>query len=309
MPTQGIDNKVNMNKHAIHSTNYRALRISAILIFIYFFIEVFVAIKTGSLSLLADAAHEFSTVIAITISLVAVWLADKKATPKRTYGYQRAEILAALINGVLLLGMAIFIIVRGVQRLYTPVEMSSLPMFAMAIGGIGLEIASLIIMYKGQKESLNMKGSYWHIMNAFLGSIAVIIAAIFIAVANYYQADTWAGIIFALILIYAAYGIIKDSLNILLDKAPDKVDVLEIEKELLTIPGVVSVHHLHSRTVSSNITSFSAHMVVGNLANSEQILENAKQILEKQHGFSLTTLQLEDKNTIEADPRRLEYHD
>lgn len=298
-----------MNKHGIHSTNYRALRISAVLIFIYFFIEIFFALKTGSLSLLADAAHEFSTVVAITISLVAVWLADKKATPKRTYGYQRAEILAALINGVLLFGMAIFIIVRGIQRLNAPIEMSSTPMFVMAIGGIGLEIASLIIMYKGQKESLNIRGSYWHVINAFLGSIAVIIAAIFIAVAKYYQADTWAGILFALILIYAAYGIVKDSLNILLDKAPDNTDMEKIEKELLAIPGVLSAHHMHARTVSSNVTSFSAHLVVNNLANSKQILETAKQILEKQHGFSLTTLQLEDKNTLEADPRRIEYHD
>lgn len=298
-----------MNKHAIHSTNTKALKISAVLIFIFFFIEIFVAIKTGSLSLLADAAHELSTVVAISISLVAVWLANKKATPKRTFGFQRAEILAALLNGVLLFGMAIFIIVRGIQRLYAPVEMSSLPMFVVAIGGIGLEIASLIIMYKGQKSSLNIRGSYWHVMNAFLGSIAVIIAAIFIAVANYYQADTWAGIIFALILIYASYGIVKDSLNILLDKAPDNTDLVKIEKELLTIPGVLRVHHMHARTVSSNITSFSAHLVVNNLSDSKQILEKTKQILEKDHGFSLTTIQLEDKNMLEADPRRLEYHD
>ena len=298
-----------MNKHAIHSTNTKALKISAVLIFIFFFIEIFVAIKTGSLSLLADAAHELSTVVAISISLVAVWLANKKATPKRTFGFQRAEILAALLNGVLLFGMAIFIIVRGIQRLYAPVEMSSLPMFVVAIGGIGLEIASLIIMYKGQKSSLNIRGSYWHVMNAFLGSIAVIIAAIFITVANYYQADTWAGIIFALILIYASYGIVKDSLNILLDKAPDNTDLVKIEKELLTIPGVLRVHHMHARTVSSNITSFSAHLVVNNLSDSKQILEKTKQILEKDHGFSLTTIQLEDKNMLEADPRRLEYHD
>ena len=298
-----------MNKHAIHSTNTKALKISAVLIFIFFFIEIFVAIKTGSLSLLADAAHELSTVVAISISLVAVWLANKKATPKRTFGFQRAEILAALLNGVLLFGMAIFIIVRGIQRLYAPVEMSSLPMFVVAIGGIGLEIASLIIMYKGQKSSLNIRGSYWHVMNAFLGSIAVIIAAIFIAVANYYQADTWAGIIFALILIYASYGIVKDSLNILLNKAPDNTDLVKIEKELLTIPGVLRVHHMHARTVSSNITSFSAHLVVNNLSDSKQILEKTKQILEKDHGFSLTTIQLEDKNMLEADPRRLEYHD
>jgi cobalt-zinc-cadmium efflux system protein len=118
---------------------------------------------------------------------------------------------------VLLLAMAGFIIFRGIERLQNPMEVPSLPMFIMAVGGIGLEIASLFIMYKGQKESLNIRGSFWHVMNAFLGSIAVIIAATFISLWQIYVADAWAGILFAVILVWAAYGIIRDSFIILVD--------------------------------------------------------------------------------------------
>src|SRR5690606_31700086 len=115
-------------------------------------------------------------------SLIAMRLSARPPTATRTFGLLRAEALAALFNGVLLVGMAGFIIIRGIQRLADPVEMSAGPMFAMALGGIGLEIGSLAIMYRGQKEDLNIRASFWHVMNAFLGSVAVIIAAIFIAV-------------------------------------------------------------------------------------------------------------------------------
>ena len=165
-----------MSGHHGVSTNIRALRISAVLILIYFVLEIAVALSTDSLALLADAGHELSTFLAIGVSLLAMQLATRRPTTKITFGLLRVEILAALFNGVLLLAMAGFIIIRGIERLQNPMEVPSLPMFIMAVGGIGLEIASLFIMYKGQKESLNIRGSFWHVMNAFLGSIAVMVA-------------------------------------------------------------------------------------------------------------------------------------
>ena len=163
--------------HGGGGSNLKALRVSAVLIFVYFFAEITVAVVTGSLSLLADAAHELSTVVAIAISLIAIRLSNSPPTPTRTFGLLRGEALAALLNGLLLVGMAGFIIVRGIERLSDPVEMAAAPMFAMAIGGIGLEIASLIIMFRGQKEDLNIRASFWHVMNAFFGSVAVIVTA------------------------------------------------------------------------------------------------------------------------------------
>jgi cobalt-zinc-cadmium efflux system protein len=291
------------------STNVRGLKISAVLLLIYFVAEITVALVTGSLSLLADAAHELSTVVAISVSLIAIKLTHTKPTSRRTFGFRKAETIAAFINGILLLGMALFIIIRGIDRLSNPVEMSAAPMFAMAIGGIGLEIASLLIMYKGQKDNLNIRGSFWHVMNAFLGSIAVIIAAIFIQVGQVYEADTWAGLVFAIILIYAAYGIIRDSLRILIDAVPTRIDLNMIDADLKAIRGVKTTHHLHARTVGGGIETFSGHLVVENTENTVPLLKTAKSLLEKKYGFSLSTLQIEDESVFERDPKEIEYQD
>lgn len=287
-------------------TNTRALTISSVLIFLYFFAEITVALVTGSLSLLADAAHELSTVVAIGISLLAMRLSKRAPDDRHSFGLLRSEAIAALVNGLLLVGMAAFIIARGVQRLADPVEMSPGPMFAMAIGGIGLEIASLAIMFKGQRDNLNIRASFWHVMNAFLGSIAVIIAAIFIAVADIYEADTWAGMIFALVLLWAAFGIIRDALQVLSDATPTDVDMVKVRTELLGIAGVTDVHHLHARTISGPVRTFSGHVVLDNLSNAPAVLDAAKQILEDEHGFSLTTLQLEPTDLHESNPSALE---
>lgn len=293
--------------HGGGGSNLKALRISAVLIFVYFFAEIAVAITTGSLSLLADAAHELSTVVAIAISLIAMRLASRPATPTRTFGLLRGEALAALLNGVLLVGMAVFILVRGIQRLAEPVEMEAAPMLAMALGGIGLEIASLVIMYRGQKADLNIRASFWHVMNAFLGSVAVIIAALFIAIGGIYQADTWAGMVFAIVLLWAAYGIIRDALRILVDAAPPDSDIEGIRAQLLAIPGVESSHHLHIRTVTGSLQTFSGHLVIADDAEPHAVLQAAKQILDEDFGVSLSTIQLERPDLRENDPSQLEY--
>jgi cobalt-zinc-cadmium efflux system protein len=288
-------------------TNARALRVSAVLIFLYFFAEMAVAITTGSLSLLADAAHELSTVVAITVSLIAMTLASRPPTARRTFGLLRAEALAALLNGLLLVGMAAFIIVRGLQRLADPIEMSAAPMFAMALGGIGLEIASLAIMYRGQKEDLNIRGSFWHVMNAFLGSLAVIVAALFIAIADIYEADTWAGMVFAIVLLWAAYGIVRDSLRILVDATPADVDLERLKTALLEIPGVQETHHLHVRTVTGQIRTFSGHLVIDDTASPTDALAAAKEVVDRQFEMALSTIQVEPAGLAEHDPSALEF--
>lgn len=293
--------------HAGPSRNTRGLKISAALIFIYFFAEIAVALFTGSLSLFADAAHELSTVVAISISLIAMRLAARTPTARRTFGLLRAEALAALLNGFLLVGMAIFIIVRGVQRLAHPVEMNPGPMFAMALGGIGLEIASLLIMYRGQKENLNIRASFWHVMNAFLGSLAVIIAAAFIALWGRYEADTWAGMVFSIVLLWAAYGILRDAIRILVDTTPDDIDLDDVRKDLLSIPGVRSTHHLHSRTITGDVRTFTGHLVVADIKDHPRVLADAKELLDRRYGFTLSTLQIEAGEVDEGDPAILEY--
>lgn len=298
-----------MQGHHGASTSIRALKISAVLILVYFVAEITIAIINGSLALFADAAHELSTAVAITISLVAIRIAAREPTSRRTYGFLRIETMAALLNGIILLGMAVFIIVRGIDRIRHPVEVNALPMYIMALGGIGLEIASLVLMYRGQKESLNIRGSFWHVMNAFLGSLAVIIAAAFISFGKIYSADAWAGIVFAVVLIWAAFGIIRDAFNILVDATPKDIDLKAVDDDLSGIRGVSSTHHIHVRTISGNIRTFSAHVVVEDMGESERILLEAKKILDTKYKFSLSTVQIENEELSESDPMELEFKD
>ena len=298
-----------MKAHHTPSVSIKALKISAVLILLYFIFELTVALMTKSLALLADAAHEFSTFLAIGLSIAAIEWASKRPVRTRTFGYLRIEIIAAFVNGLLLLAMAAFILVKGFNRLLNPIEVPPLPMYIVAIGGIGLEIASLAIMYRGQKESLNIRGSFWHVMNAFLGSLAIIIAATFISIAKIYVADSWAGIVFAFILIWAAYGIIKDSFNILIDATPPDVDLATLEKDLLSIPGVIGAHHFHARSLTSNIKTFSGHLIVKDLKNSERILQEAKKITDEKYKFALSTIQLENEKLAEADLKKIEYQE
>jgi cobalt-zinc-cadmium efflux system protein len=296
-----------MQSHHGISVNLRALKISSVLILLYFIFEITIALLTKSLALFADAAHELSTFLAIGLSVAAIELASRKPEPTKTFGYLRVEIIAAFVNGLLLLGMAAYILVKGFSRLFNPIEIPSLPMYIVAVGGIGLEIVSLAIMYRGQKESLNIRGSFWHVMNAFLGSVAIIIAATFISIGKIYVADSWAGIIFAFILIYAAYGIVRDSFNILIDATPKEIDISAVERDLLSIPGVIDTHHLHARTITSHIKTFTGHLVVEDLKEAERILREAKRITDEKYKFALSTIQIENRELAEADLKEIEY--
>jgi cobalt-zinc-cadmium efflux system protein len=296
-----------MQSHHGISVNLRALKISSVLILLYFIFEITIALLTKSLALFADAAHELSTFLAIGLSVAAIELASKKPEPTKTFGYLRVEIIAAFVNGLLLLGMAVYILVKGFSRLLNPIEIPSLPMYIVAVGGIGLEIVSLTIMYQGQKESLNIRGSFWHVMNAFLGSVAIIIAATFISIGKIYAADSWAGIIFAFILIYAAYGIVRDSFNILIDATPKEIDISAVERDLLNIPDVIDTHHLHARTITSHIKTFTGHLVVKDLKEAERILREAKRITDEKYKFALSTIQIENEELAEADLKEIEY--
>lgn len=294
------------HKH-VPATSNRNLKISVVLIAIYFVFEITVALITGSLAMFADAAHELSTAIAITMSLIAISYASRPPTARQTYGYLRTEIIAAFLNGLLLFGMSGFILYRGVLRLLSPVEVPSTPMFVVAIGGIWLEIASLIIMYKGQKESLNIRASFWHVINAFLGSIAIIIAAIFIAAARIYIADSIAGIVFAFVLVYGAFGLVRDSLRVLIDSTPSGVDMAAIESDIKSLEGVTDVHHMHAWSIASGLKAFSGHVSIKDFANAPEILQNIKNMIGDKYDFALSTIQLETQGLSESESEKLEY--
>lgn len=296
-----------MPQHHAAGVSTKALKISLVLISLYFVFELIVALLTKSLAMLADAAHELSTAVAIGLSLLAMHYAAKPPTPQKTFGYIRTEILAAFFNGMILLGMAGLVLYRGFQRLADPIKIPPLPMFIVAVGGIWLEVGSLIIMYKGQKESLNVRGSFWHVINAFLGSIAIIIAATFIALGEIYIADSIAGIVFAFILIYASYGLIRDSVRILIDVTPQDLDLAQLEKDLKSVPGVIDLHHVHAWLITSGMKALSAHVVIEDFQEGERILQAIKNIMHDKYKVAISTIQLETVRLKEQELDKLEY--
>jgi cobalt-zinc-cadmium efflux system protein len=280
----------------------RALVISGWLTGVYFFIELGVGIWTGSVAVLSDAFHTFSAVGGVLIALVAARLAARPATRYQTYGLIRAEIVGALINGVFLLGMAVFVFVMGSMRLQDPKDLATIPMLAIATGGIATELISMALLYQAQKTNLNVKGAYWHILQTFAGSIIIIIAALVIQFTGFLEIDPLLGMAFGLLLFWASWSIIRSALHILLDNVPRDLDMNDLKHTIEAVPDVVSVHHLHAWSLTTGKNIVSAHVLIGDFATGEPTLQTIQSKLKSDFGIYFSTIQVETEicDEIEA---------
>ena len=289
------------NLHGMQ-VNARILKITGWLTGIYFLIELGLGIYSGSVAVISDAFHTFSAVGGILIAFAANKIAIREANTKATFGFKRAEILGALLNGVFLFVMALYVLYMGYNRLKMEFELPTGIMFLSAFGGILTELISFKLMYKQQKENINMKGAFWHIMQTFVGSLLIIIAAVIINLTGFTKIDPILGMAFGLVLLWASYGIIKDAANILMEKVPKGIDIEKIRADLLNIKGVEAVRHIHAWELSSNRRIFSAHIQIKNHSEGERILREAEKIIREKHGFYFSTLQLEEEHAeSEAD--------
>jgi len=289
----------------MQSSNKQALRISAILTGIYFVIELIAGILIGSVAVLSDAFHTFSAVAGVLIAIIAGHYASKPATAKRTFGFIRAEIFGAFVNGFFLLGMAIFVMIMGYNRLQNPVELATTPMLLVAAGGLVTEVIALSLLFKGQKENLNIKGAYWHILQTFVGSFIIIIAALVIKFTGFLLIDPILGMGFGVLLFFASFGIIKESIDIFLETTPKHLDLTRIKKDIDKIPGVGSAHHMHAWSLTSGKTLFSSHILVKDKQKTMEILRKATELLKTKYKIYFSTLQIEDKYTNEQ-PEEIE---
>lgn len=254
---------------------------------------------SGSLALLADTGHMLTDATGVAIALVASLIAALPANSKRTYGYLRVEVLAALANGVVLGVIAIVIFVEAVKRFGDQVEIATTPMLvAAAIGGLA-NLVSLLILRSGQKESLNVRGAYLEVLGDLLGSAAVIVAGVVIVFTDWFWVDQAASILIALLILPRAYSLLRDVVNVLLEASPEGVDVEEARAHMLAVPGVVEVHDVHAWTITSGVPAFSAHVIVDGTAWSEEayhaILDELKACLRTHFGTEHSTLQLEPR--------------
>lgn len=277
--------------------NARILKITGWLTGVYFVIELALGFYSGSIAVISDAFHTFSAVGGILIAYVANRISSVKANEHATYGFNRAEIIGALLNGVFLLLMALYVLYMGYNRLGMDFELPTGLMFIAAIGGLITETISFKLIYKEQKQNINMKGAYWHIMQTFVGSLLIIVAAIVIKVTGYTPIDAILGMAFGLVLLWASYKIIRDALNIFMQTVPKEIEIEKVKNALLSIEGVKSIRHIHAWVLTSNKNIFSAHLQIGSHKNGERILREAEKMLKEEFGFYFSTLQLEESFT------------
>lgn len=224
--------------------------------------ELVGAAITGSLALLADAGHMFTDVAGILLAVLAVTFAARPATQERTFGYYRLEILAAVINAVLLFGVALYILWEAWQRWDDPPDVAGGLMLAFAMVGLVANIIGLLVLRTGAKESLNLKGAYLEVLGDTLGSVAVIIAAIVIATTGWIRADVVASVAVALMILPRTWTLLREAVDVLLEATPRGVDLAEVRRHILETPGVVGAHDLHAWTITSGLPVLSVHVVV-----------------------------------------------
>lgn len=276
-----------------HSANKKALLISFILIFTYMVVEVIGGFLTNSLALLSDAGHMLSDAAALGLSLFAFKIGEREANSEKTYGYRRFEILAAFINGIALVVIALYIFWEAYHRFFEPPEVST-KMMVIAIIGLVVNIVVAWVLMKGDtSENLNIRSAFLHVLGDMLGSFGAIIAGVLIWLFNWNIADPIASVIVAILVLISGWRVTKDSVHVLMEGKPSNVNVEEVKKAIQEFSDVIDLHDLHIWTITSDFPSLSCHLVVKDHINRDNLLHEISDLLAEKFGLKHTTIQME----------------
>lgn len=282
----------NQSSPTAGSRHRKRLTLALVLAAVYMFAEVVGGILSNSLALLADAGHMLTDVAALGLSLFAIWAAQRPATPKRTYGYRRMEILAALVNGATLVAIAVLIFAEAYRRWSNPPSVKGGLMLAVACGGLAVNLASLWILRGGREESLNVRGAWLHVVTDTLGSAQAIAAGIVISGFGWYWADPLASVLIGLLVIISSWGLLRESVEVLMEGVPGHVKLDEVAEVMAAVPGVTAVHDLHVWTITSGFVALSAHVVVAPECP-EDVLWRVRSAIHDRFGIEHSTIQVE----------------
>ncbi len=285
----------------------RALAIVLGLTAAFLVVEVIGGLITGSLALLADAGHMLSDAFSLGLALFAVWLAGHPVTPNRSFGYKRAEILAALVNGVTLVAISILIFYEAYRRFQEPPEILGGPMLAVAVMGIVINIAGVLILSRSGGESLNVQGALRHVLADAAGSAGAIAAATVIVLTGWSYADPLISILIGLLVLGSSWGLLRDSVNVLLEEAPRGIDVERVGRKMAEAEGVEEVHDLHVWTITSGFPALSAHVLVGRDENCHARRRDLEELLAGEYGIEHTTLQVDHVGDHRAALHELQF--
>lgn len=294
-----------VDDHHKHHTNKKILLISFLIISLYTAVEIIGGFLTNSLALLSDAGHMLSDSFSLGIALFALILSGKFTGEKKTYGNKRFEILAALVNGILLLLVSGFIFYEAVERFKNPPEIATAGMLIISVIGLLVNILVAWIMHRSgdTKENLNMRGAFLHVLSDLFGSIGAISAAILIMLFGWTWADAVASLIVALLVLRSGILITRDSLHIMMERAPKNIDLKKVIAEIKSEEKIVSLHDLHLWTITSGFHALTCHAVVSEELGLKESTEMLKRIEEKLHALGIihVTIQIETANHGHSD--------
>ncbi len=259
----------------------------------YLFAEVIGGLWTGSLALLADAGHMLTDVAGLGLALLAIWFAEKPATPERTYGYYRFEILAALTNAVVLIGISLYILYEAYERFRNPPEVQSVGMLTIASIGLVINLVGMYILRAGSEESLNMKGAYFEVLSDMLTSIGVIIAGIIMLTTGWYYADPIISAGIGLFILPRTWALLKDAVGVLIEGTPADVDLPKLRESLEKVEGVAGIHDLHVWSLTSGMNAMSVHAVLADTAEHDDVLARVHEHCTENFKISHVTVQTE----------------
>jgi cobalt-zinc-cadmium efflux system protein len=259
----------------------------------FMLIEFAAGLWTGSLALVADAGHMLTDAGALALALFASWIAARPPTPAKTYGYYRAEILAALVNAVVLLVVAGVVLYEAWRRIVAPAPVLGVPMAVVAAVGLAVNVTGAWLLHRGAHESLNVRAAYLEVLSDALSSLAVLVAAVVVITTGLTVADPLASAAIALLIVPRTWGLLRQAVNVLLEGTPAHLELTEIEAAMTRVPGVRRVHDLHVWTLTSGREAMSAHVVVADVRESERLLEALHAVLHARFGIDHTTIQLE----------------
>jgi cobalt-zinc-cadmium efflux system protein len=274
----------------------RALMVTFGLTFTFFIVEVAGGLLTNSLALLADAAHMLTDVGGLGLALFATWISQRPATPAKTYGYYRVEILAALANTLVLFLLSFYILYEAFRRFLEPPEVQSLPMLAVAVVGLIVNLFGIYNLRRGSKESLNVQGAFLEVVSDTLGSVGVILASLIMFFTGWYYADPIFSALIGLFILPRTWVLMKQAVNILLEGTPAHINLRAVQEALRVTPGVADVHDLHVWTITSGMVALSTHVVLADgmsLKEGQEVLKLLETQLKDRFGINHTTIQIE----------------
>jgi cobalt-zinc-cadmium efflux system protein len=282
-----------LHLHPGANSTLRSLMIALALNAAYTLVEVIAAALAGSLSLLADAGHNLSDVVALSVAAGAVVLARRPATPNRSFGFRRAEILAALVNAVSLIVIAIIVFVGAARRFADPPDVPGGWLIAVATVGLLVNAIGAVAVFRPGGRDLNLRAAYVHLVGDALGSIGVIVTGIVIVTTGWRYADPLVGVLIGIFLVVSSWGVLRESTLVLLEAAPKGLDAEEIGRAIATQPGVVEVHDLHVWQITSGFPSLSAHVLVREGDDCHGIRRTTERMLADRFAITHTTLQVD----------------